>query len=289
MRHLQVTGMTLAVLLLLAGVVVALKVSGASRWARETDDLYRELDAGRQVSVATRVDFGELAALPGPVQRYFRRVLKDGQPVVVAARVAHRGVFNMGEREDAWKPFTSGQHVVVRRPGFVWNGRVEMLPGLPVHVHDAYLSGRGLLHAAVLGWFTVADMRGSGAIAEGEMMRFLAEAAWYPTALLPSQGVKWTGVDERSARATLVDGDISLTMLFTFDDDGLIDTVSAPSRGRAAGGKIVPTPWQGRFWNYQWRSGMLVPLSGEVSWLLPAGPKPYWRGDILNVEYEPAS
>ena len=41
-------------------------------------------------------------------------------------------------------------------------------------------------------------------MAEGELMRFLAEAAWYPTALLPSQGVRWQGADERSAFATLI-------------------------------------------------------------------------------------
>jgi hypothetical protein len=54
------------------------------------------------------------------------------------------------------------------------------------------------------------------------------------------------------------------------------------------GKRIVPTPWQGRFWNYQMRSGMLVPLEGEVSWLTEEGPQPYWRGTITNIEYQAA-
>lgn len=61
-----------------------------------------------------------------------------------------------------------------------------MLPGLPARVHDAYVAGEGILHASLLGLFTVADLRGTDYIAEGELMRFFAEAAWYPTALLPS-------------------------------------------------------------------------------------------------------
>lgn len=31
---------------------------------------------------------------------------------------------------------------------------------------------------------------------------------------------------------------------------------------------------------------MLVPLQGEVAWLLPQGPLPYWRGRIERVEYD---
>src|SRR3712207_2807925 len=75
-------------------------------------------------------------------------------------------------------------------------------------------------------------------------------------------------------------------MLFTFNERGLIDTVRAEERGRTVGGRVVPTPWQGRFWNYEERGGMRVPLDGEVAWLLPEGAKPYWRGHITEVVYE---
>jgi hypothetical protein len=47
-------------------------------------------------------------------------------------------------------------------------------------------------------------------------------------------------------------------------------------------GEVVPTPWQGRFWNYDERGGMWVPLDGEVAWLLPEGAKPYWHGHITG-------
>jgi hypothetical protein len=138
----------------------------------------------------------------------------------------------------------------------------------------------------VMGLFPVADVRGEGEVAEGELMRFFAEAAWYPTALLPSQGVRWEAVDDRSARATLEEGETTLTMLFTFNEQDLIDTVRAEARGRTVGDRIVPTPWRGRFWNYEERGGMLVPIDGEVAWLLPEGEKPYWRGHITEISHE---
>jgi hypothetical protein len=259
---------------------------GAYRWNSETKDLRARLDAARVPVRPQTVDFRELEGLPSPVGRYFRVVLEEGQPMVAGVSVRHEGTFNMGETNDQWKPFASDQKVVAQRPGFDWDGRVSMMPGLPVRVHDAYVAGKGILHASLLGLFPVVDMRGTGEVAEGELMRFFAEAAWYPTALLPSQCVRWEAADDHSASATLTEGDISITMLFTFNEEGLIDTVRTEARGRTVGGEVVPTPWRGRFRNYEERGGMRVPLDGEVTWLLPEGEEPYWRGHITEIVYE---
>jgi hypothetical protein len=274
------------VALALTAVLVSSRLYGAYRWNAGTQELRARLDAARVPVRPQTVNFRELEGLPAPVQRYFRMVLEEGQPMVAGVRVQHSGTFNMGETTDQWKPFKSNQEVLTQRPGFDWDGRVTMMPGLPVRVHDAYIADEGILHASLLGLLSLVDMRGGGDVAEGELMRFLAEAAWYPTALLPSQGMRWEGVDDRSAYATLTDGDISLTMLFTFDEQGLIETVGTKVRGRTVGGEVVPTPWQGRFWNYDERGGMVVPLDGEVAWLLPEGAKPYWSGHITEIDYE---
>ena len=264
-------------------------VYGALKWKAGTRRLRTRLEAVREPVEPRRVDLAEVDGLPDPVRRYFRTVLEEGRPMVCGARVRHRGEFNMGEASDRWRPFTSDQIVVTRRPGFDWNARVSAAPGLAVRVHDAYVAGEGVLHAAVLGLFAVADMRGTREVAEGELMRFLAEAAWYPTALLPSQGVGWEEVDARSARATLVDGEVSVALQFLFGEDGTIESARAEARGRAVGGRVVPTPWRCRYADYREREGMLVPLEGEVAWLLPEGPRPYWRGRIVDIAYELAS
>lgn len=270
----------------LVGVLAAALVLGAHRLKSEREELRARLDAARVPVRPQAVDFRELEGLPAPVQRYFRTALTDGQPMVAEVRVRHRGTFNLGDDADRWKPFTSDQKVVTRRPGFDWHGRIAMMPGLRVHVHDAYLAGEGLLHASLLGLISLADVRGTGGIAEGELMRFLAEATWYPTALLPSQGVRWEAVDDRSARATLTEGRIAVTMLFAFGESGLVEAVRAEARGRMVGGEFVPTPWQGRFWNDCERGGMRVPLDGEVAWLLPSRDRPYWRGRITEIAHE---
>jgi hypothetical protein len=158
-----------------------------------------------------------------------------------------------------------------------------MAPGLDVHVHDAYVDGEGLLEPAILGLFTLGTLRDRGPVARGELARFMAEAAWYPTALLPSQGMQWEPVDATSARATLVDGELQVSMTVHFGPDGLLDTIRVEDRGRVTGDRVIPTPWEGRMCNYQRRDGLLIPVDGEVAWLTPEGRLPYWRGTITQL------
>ncbi|MGE0594042.1 MAG: DUF6544 family protein [Vicinamibacterales bacterium] len=280
---LELVGLTAAVV---AAAVGAAVWYGAARWAARTRELRTGLAESRVPVRLPAVDLAGLASVPPPVQRFFRAVLTDGQPRVAAVRLRHMGTFNMGETTDRWTAFTSDQQVIARRPGFDWDARMALLPGLSVRVHDAYVAGSGILQASVLGLYAVADLRGGGDLAAGELMRFLAEAAWYPTVLLPGQDLTWTAVDDRTALATLTDGPVVVTLRFTFHEDGPIDTVSADARARTVAGASVPTPWQGRFWNYEVRDGMRIPLDGEVAWLLPDGPKVYWRGRITDVAFE---
>lgn len=257
---------------------------GSSRWASATQAQLALLDAASRPAPAgqnTLYDARELEGLPVPVQRYFRAVLKDGQPLIASATFELAGTINMSDAGDNWKPFTSWQRAIVHRPGFLWNGSVALFPGISAHVHDSYITGVGRLHAAMLGLFTVAEVQGKGEIARGELMRFFAEMAWYPTALLPSQGVHWEAVDDRSAHATLVDGPVSLTLLFGFDEAGPITTVHADARGAGVGKDMVMLPCDCSLSNYELRHGMLVPTRGEVA----KGGKSYFVGDLTSLVY----
>jgi hypothetical protein len=273
----------------LAAALLGLSAYGARRWAEAVQQLTQQLDAAKiepaKVSRPACYDVRELEGLPPPVQRYFRAVLKDGQPLIAVATVKMTGRINLSSTGLQWRRFTSRQQIITRRPGFLWDARVALLPGLAVRVVDGYIAGQGCLRAAVLGLFNVAKLRGAGEIAQGELMRFFAEAAWYPTALLPSQGVRWAPVDERSANATLVDGPLRLTLLFRFSDEGLISSAHAAARAATVGGKTIMLPWEGSWSDYQARDGMRVPMTGEATWLRPEGRRTYFHGDVAWLRF----
>ena len=95
-------------------------------------------------------------------------------------------------------------------------------------------------------------------------------------------------MDEASAKATLLDGPISLTLLFRFNDAGLIASVRAEARGTGAGkgGVMVMLPWDCALSNYRPQGGMHIPMTGEAAWVRPEGRKVYFVGHVKTLSHE---
>lgn len=275
-------GIVLSIVLVAAASAL---VFGTARWRMRTRALRRDLADSVGIVAPMSFDPRELEGLPAPVRRYFHAALRAGQPIVGRARIATEGEFLLDEKKSRWAPFTADQLFVARPPGFDWDARIRMAPGLSIFVRDAYSAGAGLLRAEALGLVTVASQQPSPEVAEGELLRWLAEACWLPTALLPSQGVRWDAIDEGRARATVTDRGTAATLEFRFSRDGLVASVWAAARPRTVGAKNVPTPWEGTWTDYGSRNGMRVPTSGEVAWLVPEGRHPYWRGRVTAASY----
>ena len=267
------------------GAIVAVWI-GAWRWQKHSNDYRAALITSQQPIAPANYNPRELEGLPAPVQKYLRAVLKDSQPKLKSAQISTEGKFLLDAEKDKWVPFTATQLFTANPPAFDWNARMPMMPGMNVYVQDAYAKEEGVLHAAMFGLIDLANLRGTTDVAQGELMRYLAEAMWMPTVLLPSQNLRWEAIDDNKARATLTDGSVSVALEFRFNAEGLVESIYSPARSRTVGKEVMPAPWQGRFWNYQTHDGMRVPTEGEIEWLLQAGPLPYWRGKVTDIAYE---
>jgi hypothetical protein len=266
---------------LVAALVGAFAVA-SYRAERATDRLVRDLRAAADTTAAEPVTVDDLHDLPEPVRHYFETVLPDDHRPVRTARLEQEGRIQMDEGDDGWKPFTATQHVTVDPPGFVWDATVEMAPFVDGRVVDAYHDGAGTLRATAFG-LPVMSADPGPELDEGELLRYLAEAVWVPTALLPSAGVEWTAVDADSARATLTDGDVRATLTFRFGEDDLVREVSGRRYREETGDEAA---WAGRFDAYERHDGFLVPTEGEVAWRLPEGDVSYWRGTVTAFDYD---
>lgn len=257
---------------------------GKYQWHLKTNRLRTQLNNRKRSIVPKTYELQELENLPSPVRRYFQTVLIAGQPIVASVNLTQEGLINTSEEVKAkWCPFTATQYVTTQRAGFDWDARIQMVPGVCAFVHDAYVLGAGSLHASILGLFTVAYVSGTSEATLGELLRYFAEMPWYPTALLPSQGVIWEAIDDTSSRATLTDNLTTVSLVFRFGSKGLIETVRAECRYRD---KVTAMPWSGRFWNYSMCNNMFVPLEGEVGWEYPEGLRLYWKGKVTEINYE---
>ncbi len=259
---------------------------GTVRWNSTTHQIVEKLqaaDSGQQSAEA--ISYGTFRKLPAPVARYFRMALRDGQPLVRSARIVHRGEFLTNPKHNGWSTFISTQNFSVRPPAFIWDASIRFAPLMDVRVRDSYLSGRGAMEATTLAIVPVMNQRDRKELNEGALQRYLAEAVWFPTALLPSSGVVWTMIDGSHALATLADSGVKISLEFSFNAEGEITRIYSAGRYREVNGKYELTPWVVQVRAYEERGGMRIPLEGEVSWQLPEGVQPYWKGRIMDVQY----
>lgn len=142
------------------------------------------------------------------------------------------------------------------------------------------------MKAKISSLLPVMDARDNPKLDAGALQRYLAEAVWLPTALLPSKSLKWTAIDDRKALATLSDASTTVSLEFEFNESGEITDIFAPERFREVKGEYTSFPWTGSFWNYREINGMKIPLEGEVAWQMREGNAPYWKGRIFESQYD---
>jgi hypothetical protein len=241
--------------------------------------------AARQADPGGRVALDSLAA-PAPVARYLRHVLREGQRPIRVARLRQAGELRTGLDSEDWLPFTARHVVAPPATGFVWDARIDLGWRLLLSVRDAYVDGRGSGQASLLSVLPLDRESGRTEMDAGALHRYLAEAVWYPTALLPSDALRWTAMDATRARATLTHAGTTVSLDFWFNDDGEVAGIHTPGRWGRFDEGFRQAPWEGHFRAYVERDGMRVPSEGEVGWYAGTEWECVWRGRVLEARYD---
>ncbi len=223
-----------------------------------------------------KFSYQQLAALPEPVQRYFKYVLKDGQPYISYVRLKHDGQFKTDLKKD-WVNIIGEQYFTTKKPGFIWKGTTSMFVA-----RDMYLSDEGRLIATILSTVNVVDIHGKQQYNQSELLRWLSESVWFPTNLLPSENLQWTGIDSSSARLTFNHNGLSLFYLISFNEKGEIIQMETK---RYMDEKRLET-WIIKPFKYEEKDGVIIPTQAEVFWRLKEGDFSYAKFNVKVIEYD---
>jgi hypothetical protein len=281
----MVSGLMIAGGVIVIAFVIAVFI-GRARERASADELIKRLMKDASRPVAGRVQFDSFAGLPAPVVRYFKLALTEGQPPISKATIRQSGVLRTSTASEHWSSFDALQIVVPPATGFVWNARVEMPLVTHVRVLDGYCAGVGSGRVSLWSAFAVVAEAGGAELNAGALHRYLAEAVWFPTALLPESGITWTPIDDRNARATLTNGGATVALDFRFNEAGEVTSIYTPRRFGKFDGGYRQVPWEGHFRDYHVRAGMRIPRSGDVGWHIDGTLQTVWKGDIIEVWYE---
>jgi len=222
----------------------------------------------------------DLEHLPLPIKNYLKRSVPDGYPLIQTVRLKQTGT--MAPAGDSWIPFKAVQYFTLRPMGFIWLAYGRLMPFVWVAARDKYISGKGNMLIKPQSAVTIADATGPQ-MDQGSLSRFFAEAMWFPTMLL-DESIRWQSVNNNKVKATICDHGIDFTMTFTFNAD--YDLVQVEGlRYRETDKDAEPILWGGKVRDYGKFDGVRIPSQVEVYWHPESGYAPYWRGTIIDVEY----
>jgi hypothetical protein len=151
-------------------------------------------------------------------------------------------------------------------------------------VRDGLIDGEGRLDVRAFGFIPIVRVRGSPALTRGEVMRYLAELAWAPDAILRNSALRWREDGPDRLIVAAASGEAAAEIVLSLGSEGRISGAFAPDRPRAVKASFVPTPWQGRFSDYRRHDDTWLPFAAEVAWVIDGDEAVCWQGRIERWE-----
>jgi hypothetical protein len=179
---------------------------------------------------------------------------------------------------DSWMAFTAVQTIATRACEFDWQARAG--PFGVVSANDSLKNGEARFDIIALGFIPIARAEHSQALIRGELMRYLAEIAWAPAAILLNSALRWREDAPDRLAVSAGTGERAAEVILSLNGDGRIASAFAPDRPRSATSPVLPTPWFGRFSNYRLHDAIWLPFAGEVGWEIDGTQEIYWQGRI---------
>jgi hypothetical protein len=271
MTVLRFAGVAVALLAILG---IAAHVVSAARFRAQVTGLVADIVEGPET--VSRRD------LPPKIRRFAEGNIGEPAGPFRAQRITQEAEFRQGP-DAAWGAMPATQHIGLGAAAFVWDARSPgpLVPRFAVI--DAYVNGTGLLRANLAGSLPVARATGP-VIDRSEAMRYLAELAWAPDAILGNPEIIWSQHEDGSVEAALDTGSGRVSVSFEFDESGDVVGITGLRPDTAADGTVFTREWRGSFSGYDWIGGRRIPLRGEVGYVESGAFWPYWRGEITGLE-----
>jgi hypothetical protein len=276
-------GSRVAIGVIVAAVAVATWSGARRQQAALSSHIDRLIHAGGLTPITSESESSQRDDLPPPVARYLRLALPTVRHIQ-EVRLRQAGMLRTDVNSERWMAFEAEHIVVPPATGFVWNARVSVAPLIHVRVRDAFVDGRGSGHVSVWSTWSVGEDADTPEMNSGSLHRYLAEAVWYPTALVPSSALTWTALDTTKALATLTNHGVTVSLEFRFGESGAVTGIYTPARWGKFGEGYRQAPWEGHFRDYRERDGILVPSEGDVGWYVGNEWQPVWKGRVTAFQ-----
>jgi len=199
-----------------------------------------------------------------------------------SVRLTQTGRMKRNLDTPSWMAFTAVQTIASDGCEFDWLAKFG--PFGMVSARDALEHGEGRLDIMALGFIPIAGAKHTPALVRGELMRYVAELAWAPDAILGNAALRWRVEGPATLAVSAGAGPTASEVMLNLDSHGRIAGAYAPDRPRSVAASFLLTPWRGQFSDYRLHEKRWIPFAGEVAWEIDGESKTYWQGRLQRWE-----
>ena len=227
----------------------------------------------------------DLEDKPDLLKRFFRSVSNDSIYIPKFITVEQSAQFKTDVNSD-WKQLKATQYFTTEKVNFIWVSEMKTSKFFWVNAIDSYLNGKGNMLIKLNSSITVADSWGIELDKSG-LFRYISEAVFFPTKLLPTKNLLWNVLDSNLAEIKFTNGANSIVAKLYFDTEYKITKIETYDKYRALGEDFEKSLYTVYFSNYETINALFkVPKNMEVEWDLSSGKFKYGKFKIEEITYE---
>jgi hypothetical protein len=230
---------------------------------------------------ASLITEDDLRPLPVIVQKYLRITGVPGTEKVWNFRVEMEGNIR-GKPTDNWMRLSSVQYNFIDDPARIFYIKAKKM-GIPVVGLHLYKNETASMQIKLAGLFTVADARGPE-MNQGETVTVFNDMCFMAPATLISKNIKWEILDLYTVKAYFTNGNITISAVLYFNEEGKLVNFISNDRFETTDGKSYKNyPWLTPVKEFREINGRMMPARAEAIYQYPDREFCYAEFEIKDV------
>lgn len=232
------------------------------------------------MSINSKIEVS-IKQVPECVQQWLNASGGSGGHAIRTVKLKQEGLMRM-EPYGKWMATSAVQYFDLKDPAFIWKAKVHMNNMIWYSGRDKLENGSGNMLIKLYALLPIVNSSGPE-IDQGNLLRFLGELCWFPSAGRSSY-ISWEDAGDKNARAILRYGNATVSGIFSFNANGNISGFRA-KRYMTINGRTTLEDWCVTCTAWQKMNGFIIPVKGEVTWKLKTGDFTYYKWKINEISY----
>ena len=225
----------------------------------------------------------DLDHLPPVVKKYLIYVNVVGKGRVKNVRIKFDGRIR-SKPEDNWMNFSTEQYNFFDRPARIFYIKALKF-GLPVKGIHLYKDEKAIMIIKLAGIFKFVDAKGIE-MDQGETVTVFNDMCFMAPATLIDQSIHWEPIDDLTVKAIYTNGNISISAILYFNEEGRLINFISNDRFETVDGKTyISYPWSTPIKEYSDVNGSLIASSASTIFHRPEGDFCYGEFNVKEIEY----